>query len=356
MYTTGANQVTYTYPDLAPSTTYYYKVLAINNNGSSASTTVKSATTLALPAAPIVPTNFVATAQSASQISLTWVDKANNETGYTIFRSISNSNNFKQLALLPINSNSYIDSSLFAHITYYYKVVVNGVGGSSNSSSVVSATTNNNLPVITDLTNRSAPYGTTTTITITATDIDGDPLSYTILQKPSFATFTSNSGNTATLTLNPSSGDQGNYNNIQIIVNDNNGGTDITTFNLTINNNYSPVINAIADYTLNEDDNININLSASDQNAGDVLTWSVNNAPNAFTLTPGANGFATLNLHPNFAAAGIYNVQVSVSDGNGGTGTKQFTVTVNDKNPNSTIYVRFKDQDAIGSPWNNVQV
>ncbi len=80
-------------------------------------------------------------------------------------------------------------------------------------------------------------------------------LSYTILQSPSFATFTSNSDNTATLTLNPSSGDQGIYNSIKIIVDDNNGGKDTTTFDLTINNNFSPVINAISDYTLTEDDN-----------------------------------------------------------------------------------------------------
>ncbi len=119
----------------------------------------------------------------ASQISLSWIDKSNNETGYTIFRSINNPDNFKQLALLPVNSNSYIDSSLFAHITYYYKVVVNGVGGSSNSSSVVSCYYSNNLPVITDLSNRSAPYGATTTITVTATDIDGDvPQLYNIAE------------------------------------------------------------------------------------------------------------------------------------------------------------------------------
>ncbi len=47
-------------------------------------------------------------------------------------------------------------------------------------------------------------------------------------------------------------------------------------------------------------------------------------------------------------------MQVSVSDGKGGTDTKQFTVTVNDKNPNSTVYVRFLDQNSIGTPWNNV--
>lgn len=354
VYTTTSNKITYTDADLSPSTTYYYKILAINTYGSSGFTSQRSATTSALPAAPPAPGNLIATAQSSSQIKLTWNDNATTETGYTVYRSTNNSNNLKLLASLPANSNNYIDSSLFAHITYYYKVNVTGVGGSTNSSSVASAVTNDNAPIITDLSNRSARYATTTVIPVTATDIDGDPLSYTILQKPSFATFTSNGDNTGTLTLNPTSADQGVYNNIQIIVNDNNGGNDITSFNLTVSSNYDPTIDAIADYTLNEDDNININLTAHDQNAGDILTWSVSNAPNAFTLTPGANGTATLNLHPNFASAGTYNVQVTINDGNGASASRQFSVTVNDKNPNSTVYVRFMDQDAIGTPWNSV--
>ncbi|HYJ64733.1 MAG TPA: fibronectin type III domain-containing protein, partial [Parafilimonas sp.] len=352
--TTSANKTTYTDSALSPSTAYYYKILAVNQYGSSAFTGVVSATTSALPAPPAAPTNFKATVKSSSQINLTWTDNSGNETGYVVYRSINDNKNFKQLASLPANSNSYIDSSLFANITYYYKINVIGVGGSKNSSLVIHATTGDNFPVITDLSNRSARYGITTIIPITATDIDGDLLSYTILQKPSFATFTSNSDNTATLTLNPTSSNQGNYNNIQIIVNDNHGGKDTTTFNLTINTNYDPTIDAISDYTLDENAHVNINLTAHDQNSGDVLTWSVNNAPSAYTLTPGANGSATLSLHPNFASAGTYNVQVSVSDGNGGNATQQFMVTVNDVNPSSTVYVRFMDQDAIGTPWNNV--
>ena len=67
------------------------------------------------------------------------------------------------------------------------------------------------------------PYGTTTVIPITATDIDGDSLVYVIKQKPAFASFTNNGDNTATLSLHPSEAQQGKYNKIKIIVNDNNG-------------------------------------------------------------------------------------------------------------------------------------
>ena len=59
-------------------------------------------------------------------------------------------------------------------------------------------------------------------------------------------------------------------------------------------------------------------------------------------------------LHPNYAAAGIYAVNVKVSDGNGGIATRTFNLTVNDKDPNKTIYARFKDADDIGAPWNNI--
>ena len=71
-------------------------------------------------------------------------------------------------------------------------------------------------------------YGITTVIKISATDVDGDSLSYTIKNKPSWATFKSNGDNTATFTLNPKTANQGTYGTIQIIVNDNNGGKDTT--------------------------------------------------------------------------------------------------------------------------------
>lgn len=354
VYTTLPNKTTYTDSALLPSKLYYYKILAVNQFGSSDSTAVASGTTSALPVAPAAPGSLSAIVQSSSQLKLIWTDQATDETGYTVYRSINNPNNFKQLASLPANSNNYVDSSLFAHIKYYYKINVTGIGGSTNSSGVISAITADNAPVITDLNDRSIRYDITTVIQLTATDSDGDSLSYKILQKPSFAIFTSNNNNTGTLTLNPTSANLGVFNNIQIVVNDNNGGKDTTSFNLTVSSNYDPTIDAISNYTLNENDNVNINLTAHDLNSTDVLTWSVSNVPNAFTLTPGANGTAILNFHPGFASAGTYNVLVTISDGNGGTSSKQFSVTVNDKDPNSTVYVRFKDQDVTGTPWNSI--
>ena len=73
-------------------------MLAVNSYGSSKFTSQSSATTLGLPAAPAAPTNLKAIAQSASQIFLSWIDKATNEISYSVFRSIADTNHFKQLA------------------------------------------------------------------------------------------------------------------------------------------------------------------------------------------------------------------------------------------------------------------
>jgi predicted esterase len=353
--TVGANTTTFTDSSLAASTTYYYKLNAINSFGSSSGITSAFATTSALPAAPAAPTTGKAVAKSSSVIAVTWKDNATNETGYKIYRSVNDSLHFKFLSSLPVNAKSYNDSSLLPHLTYYYRVSVIGAGSTSNSTAAFSAKTKNNVPVITDLQNRSVRYGVTTIITVSANDPDGDSLSHTIKNKPTWATFKSNGNNTATLTLKPKSANQGAYSTIQIIVNDNNGGKDTTVpFTLTVNSNYDPTFDSISDYTINENGNVAITLNGHDQNPADVLTWSVNNVPNSYNITTINNTTAQLVLHPNYAAAGIYSVSVNVNDGNGGFATRAFKLTVNDKDPNTTIYARFKDVDSIGSPWNNI--
>src|SRR5207253_8258193 len=52
---------------LSAATIYYYEVLATNTSGNSAPSNVASATTM-----PAAPTNLMATAASASQITVSW--------------------------------------------------------------------------------------------------------------------------------------------------------------------------------------------------------------------------------------------------------------------------------------------
>ncbi|MEO8711490.1 MAG: T9SS type A sorting domain-containing protein, partial [Parafilimonas sp.] len=315
-----------------------------------------SATTSALPTAPILPTNFKALARSSSAIAVTWKDIATNETGYKVYRSVNDSLHFKFLASLPANSVAYTDSGLFAHLKYFYKLSVIGAGNASNTTKAFSAKTANNAPVVNDIASRSVRYGITTPLIVSASDVDGDSLIFTIKNKPGWATFIKNGDNTATLMLKPKAASNGTvYSTLQIIVTDGNGGRDTTApFTLTVSSNYDPTIDSIIDYTVTENDNLTINLNGHDQNAGDVLAWTVTNAPDNYSITTVNNTAAQLLLHPTYAAAGIYVINVSASDGNGGTASRKFNLTVNDKDPNKTIYARFKDVDDIGTPWNNI--
>ncbi|HXS37426.1 MAG TPA: PA14 domain-containing protein [Flavipsychrobacter sp.] len=311
------------------------------------------ATTPTLPAAPGTPTSFLATASSSSIVNQTWNNVAA-ATSYQIYRSVGDATKYRPLATLPAGSTSYSDTSLFGNVNYYYKITCSNAGGTSGSA-VDSARTKDNRPVIVKVAPRlNAQYNTTTTIPFSATDADGDALAFTIQNKPAFGTFVDNGNQTATLTLNPDSTMAGYYSNIKVVVSDNNGGYDSTTFNLVVNNHTNPTIDSIPNYTLNENDTLSIPLTGHEIGSSDSMSWTIINLPNSNTVTAVSNGVNTLFLHPTYAAAGTYNVQVSVSDTDGGYATRQFTITVNYKNPNTIVYTRFYGGDAGSAPWNTI--
>ena len=313
------------------------------------------ATTAALPTVPVAPTNLIASGNTSSKINISWSDNANNESGYQLFRSDNTPGNYLLLSTFPPNTTTYIDSGLFANSVFYYKILAVNQGGNSLFSNEDSAITRNEIPVITDLVNQGARYGQTKTIPITASDTDGDPLSFVIQNLPIFGAFIDNGNRTATLELNPGISQQGVYPNIRIIVNDNHGGADTTIFTLTVNDNYDPTISSNADLTLYEGDTTTVNLVANDLNPADILSWQITGAPNSYTETAISNGFTKLFLSPGYASAGIYNIQVAVTDGNGGSALQIFKVTVLDREPpTTTLYLRFKNQLTVGSPWNNI--
>jgi len=313
------------------------------------------ATTAVAPALPAVPTGLLASAGTVgNSVAVTWTDNATNETGYELYRSNNDNTHYLLLKTLPANTASYTDTALFAHAIYYYKVRATGVGGKSAYGNEDSARAGNNKPVIVDIPNKTVRYGIATSLTVSATDADGDALNFLVQNKPGFATLTDNGNGTANLALNPLTSDAGVYNNIRIIVRDGFNGADTTIFNLTVNDNYDPLIDTIVDYTLREGDTVTVNLHGTDQNPADVLGWVVNDLPFSYTLTPGSNGNATLVMKPGYAAAGVYTPSVVINDGKGGTTTRTFRVTVTDKDPSIRIYSRILTLGAVGAPWNNI--
>ncbi len=88
---------------------------------------------------PAAPGNLVATAQSQTQISLTWVDNSTNEYGFKVERW--NGSAWMQIATVGTNVAVYADTGLSANTTYYYRVQAYNAGGDSAYSNVSSTTT-----------------------------------------------------------------------------------------------------------------------------------------------------------------------------------------------------------------------
>jgi beta-glucanase (GH16 family) len=80
------------------------------------------------------PTGLTATAQSLSQINLTWTDNSDNEDGFKVERSTDNVN-FSQIGSVAAGVQTYLDTGLNADTRYYYRVrASDGLGYSPYSN------------------------------------------------------------------------------------------------------------------------------------------------------------------------------------------------------------------------------
>jgi titin len=141
---TAPNTTTFASTGLNAATAYFYRVRAFNTAGSSAYSNVANATTMSVQP-PGDPSGLVATANSSSQITLTWVDNATTETGFKIERSSDNVT-FTQIATAATNATSYVNTGLTPLTRYYYRVRSTNTGGDSAYSNAANATTADAIP------------------------------------------------------------------------------------------------------------------------------------------------------------------------------------------------------------------
>jgi len=89
---------------------------------------------------PSAPTDLSATALSVNQIQLDWVDNAEDEFGYYIYRSME-SNPWEMIDTVDANTVTYLDSNVFPDTAYSYHLqAYNGSGVSSNSNTATIST------------------------------------------------------------------------------------------------------------------------------------------------------------------------------------------------------------------------
>ena len=311
------------------------------------------ATTLSLPPSPAAPGNLTATATSGTSIDLLWVDNSSNEDGFRILRSSGTNTNYLKVAEIPSNSGSYSDSGLFSNVSYFYKVESYNAGGGSESDEA-STTTLNTEPVIDDFGDLALRFDEELTISLFAEDPDNETLTFSSQNLPSFTSITDVGDGSGALFITPSSEDIGFYDNLMIIVSDENSGADTVFFSIDVNGNHTPTIDDISDVTLEEGESTQLSFSANDLNGNETLTWEVTGLPSFATFNSDINGNATIDIVTDFTSSGVFNIDVAVTDPEGASATSSFILTVNDVDPNVTVLVNFKHTLDGPSPWNNV--
>jgi chitodextrinase/predicted esterase len=80
---------------------------------------------------PEMPTNVTATANGYSQITVSWTDNSNNETGFEVFRSLNAVDGFVYIGTAPANTTTYVDTGLQPNTTYHYRVRSTAPSGNS---------------------------------------------------------------------------------------------------------------------------------------------------------------------------------------------------------------------------------
>jgi hypothetical protein len=168
-----------------------------------------------------------------------------------------------------------------------------------------------------------------------ATDPDGDALSFSISNKPAWATFSAGSG---LLSGIPPAGSKGSYPSIQISVSDGRSVTALPPFSITVAaapvSNTPPRISGIPPTSVAAGSRYSFRPIATDPD-NQTLEFSIRNLPAwaAFDTVTGE-----LTGSPSAAQAGTYtSIVISVSDGEASAALAAFPITVSTTNIPPTI-------------------
>ena len=141
------NKTSYTLSGFVPGETYYIVVRAYNQSGMqgprSAEVSGVASHGAGVTPPPTSPSNLSAApspGNPTSAIDLSWNDNADNETGYSIERSTTDSN-YLEIQQVGANQTAYPDVSLPSDTTYWYRVRTFGAGGNSAYTNSASART-----------------------------------------------------------------------------------------------------------------------------------------------------------------------------------------------------------------------
>ena len=183
---------------------------------------------------------------------------------------------------------------------------------------------NNVAPVISGTPATSVAPGSTYRFVPTASDGNGDPVRFGITNRPSWATFSSMTGQ---LSGTPTAANAGTYANIQIRVSDGSKSAGLAPFTITVtgSSNRAPTISGTPSTSATVGQAYSFRPTAADAD-NNTLGFSIQNRPTWATFS---SATGQLSGTPTATSAGTYsNIVISVSDGRANTALAPFAITV----------------------------
>jgi len=222
-----------------------------------------------------------------------------------------------------------------SHIGTYENIIIRVSDGSTRRSLPAFSITvsgGNAAPKISGTPSGTATAGKWYVFRPSASDADGDSLTFSIANKPSWANFSASTGR---LAGTPGTSHAGTYNNIVIRVSDGKATTSLPAFSITISgSNTAPTISGTPSSTATVGKAYSFQPSASDAD-GDALTFSIANKPAWAVFNP-TNG--RLSGTPSSTSAGNYsNISIRVSDGTATTALPAFSIAVADSTTDASV-------------------
>ncbi|ACE83120.1 retention module-containing protein [Cellvibrio japonicus] len=201
--------------------------------------------------------------------------------------------------------------------------ISDGNGGTTTSTVNIGVTPVNDAPVSSDQ-NLTTAEDTPINGTITATDVDGDVLSYIVSTLPANGTVTLNPA-TGEFTYTPNADYHGS-DSFVVTISDGNGGTTTSTVIIGVTPVNDAPVSSDQNLTTDEDTPVNGAIVAGDAD-GDTLGYSVTTNPTNGTVVLNATT-GTFTYTPNADYHGSDSFVVTISDSNGGTTTSTINIGV----------------------------
>ena len=315
---TGATFVGQTFtwtPNYTQANSYSVTFSVTDGHGGSASETI-TITVNNVNRAPVLATigNKTVAENAALAFTLSATDADSDTLTYSV-------NTLPSGATLDSSTGAFSWTPSYSQSgTYNLTFSVNdGHGGTASQSTTITVTNVNRAPVLNAIGAKTVAENATLTFTVSATDPDGDTLTYLASNLPAGASFNTS---THVFTWTPSYSQANSYPAVHFQVSD---GSLTASEDITItvtNSNRAPVLAAIGNKSVNENALLQFTVSATDAD-NDTLTYSVSGLPAGATF---AN--QVFSWTPTYSQGGSYSLTFSVSDGNGGVASELISIIV----------------------------